>query len=111
MKLLNPMNQAVVVSSGQNKVDVAFTPVTGATSYKVFRTTSSGTYGASSLLGTAASSPYTDLLANAVTGAPITPATCTYQHSHEFYAQVAIPTSATSGAVEYRLRILYRYTA
>lgn len=104
-------SSVVTVGSGQNAVNLTWTAVTGATSYKVFRTTTSGSYGASSLLGTAATNSYTDLLANAITGQPLATATVTYQHCHKFYAQVAVPTNATSGAVEYRLRTLYRYTA
>lgn len=104
-------SSAVTVGSGQNAVNLTWTAVTGATSYKVFRTTSSGSYGGSSYLGTAATNSYKDLLAVPITGAPLGAATVTYQHKHDFYAQVAVPTSATSGSVEYRLRILYRYTA
>lgn len=101
----------VTVGSGQNAVSLTWTAVTGASSYKIFRTTSSGSYGASSYIGTAATNSYTDLLANTTTGQPLAKATVTYQHSHEFYAQVAVPTNATSGSVDYRLRTLYRYTA
>lgn len=101
----------VTVGAGQNAVNLTWTAVVGATSYKIFRTDTSGSYAASSLVGTAATNSFTDLLANAITGTPLGVATVTYQHDHEFEAQVAVPTNATAGSVEYRLRILYRYTA
>lgn len=102
---------AVTVTGANNAVDLTWTAVTGATSYKIFRTTSSGSYGATSKLGTSATNSYKDLLASPVSGQPISPATVTYGHKHEFYAQVSVPTDATTGAVEYKLRVLYRYTA
>lgn len=104
-------SQAVVVGSGQNAVNVAWTAVSGATNYKVFRTTSTGTYGGTSLLGTAATNSYLDLLANTITGQPLSAATCTYQHHHKFNAQISVPTNATAGSAEWRIRILYRYSA
>lgn len=104
-------SSAVTVGNGQNAVNLTWTAVTGATSYKIYRTTTSGSYSASSLVGTAATNSYKDLLANTITGQPLGAATVTYQHKHAFYSQFAAPTNATAGAVEWRLRILYRYTA
>lgn len=102
---------AITVGVGQNAVNLSWTAVTGATSYHIYRATETGVYGASSYIGEAATNSYKDLLANSITGQPKATATCTRQHKHEFYLQEAVPTDASPGAVEFRIRTLYRYTA
>jgi len=63
-----------VASGSTGSVVLSWTPVSGATGYKIYRTTSSGTYGATTLISTvkAPIATYTDTAASASTGTPPT---------------------------------------
>lgn len=103
-------SSAVVVASPNNQVDLAWTAVTGATGYKVYRTTSSGTYTTPALVGTVETNSLTDTLATPTTGAPLGTATVTYGHQHDAAMKLAVPSDATAGEIESKTRILYQYT-
>lgn len=101
---------AVTVDSSNNKVDLTWTAVAGATSYKVYRTTTSGTYTTPALVGTATTNSFTDTLAIPTAGAPLATATVTYQHKHVVDAKIVVPTNATGGAVTMGTRVAYSYS-
>jgi len=100
----------IVVESPDNAVQLSWTAVEGATGYKIFRTVDSGIYNGYSFIGLSASSNYTDRLASPLAGVPLSVATVTFQHSHKASLQPVIPPSITPGSVEFRVRVLYRYS-
>lgn len=103
-------SSAVVVASPNNQVALTWPAVTGATGYKVYRTTTSGTYTTPSLVGTVETNSLTDTLATPTSGAPLATATATYGHKHDVEGKLSIPADATAGQVECKTRTLYQYT-
>jgi hypothetical protein len=59
-----------VVAGANNAVSLDWTPIPGALSYKLYRTTVSGTYGASSLVASVTTPPVTDIAAATSAGTP-----------------------------------------
>jgi hypothetical protein len=101
---------SVVITGTDNQVILNWDEVEGATSYKIFRTTSSGTYGASSQVGVVVgATTYKDIAASPSTGHPLAVATVQHGHKHIVDLQAVIPTDADAGAVELNTRILYKY--
>jgi hypothetical protein len=101
---------AITITGTDNQVVLNWDEVEGATSYKIFRTTSSGTYGASSQVGVVIGAiTYTDIAASPSTGQPLSVATVEHGHKHIVDLQAVIPTDADAGAVELNTRILYKY--
>uniref|UniRef100_A0A6M3IDA1 Uncharacterized protein n=1 Tax=viral metagenome TaxID=1070528 RepID=A0A6M3IDA1_9ZZZZ len=58
--------------AGAGKITLSWTAISGATSYKIYRSTTSGTYATPALMGTATTGAYTDTALAASTGAPPT---------------------------------------
>jgi hypothetical protein len=94
-----------------NKIDWSWTEPVNSLSYNLYRTITSGSYGASSLVEADIDigGVYTDLVETTITGTPKSVATVTYGHKHEVELNLVVPSSATSGAVDMHLRALYQY--
>lgn len=105
-----PESAAVTVTGSEDTVTITWTAVEGADSYKVFRSTASGTYNTPALVGSPSTNTYEDTAATPSSGAPVGASTVDYNHVQEVDLKAVVPTDATSGAVEYKTRILYQYT-
>lgn len=93
-----------------NEIVWAWTAVTNAVTYNLFRTTSSGVYGASSLVSALiALATYEDKIETTITGSPKATATVTRGHKHETDLVLVVPTNAQSGAVDMNIRTLYQF--
>jgi hypothetical protein len=93
---------------GNNKIDWAWDEIDGANSYKLFRTTSTGVYGASCLVqGNILFNSLEDGYDTLLVGTPLGVATCTYEHYHEVEIEIIVPTTATAGAVSCKPEVRY----
>ncbi len=70
-----PSNEQSVTVGDGDEVTVSWTPVPGATSYKVYRSTTSGSYATPSLVGKSTTTEFLDTGAPATAGAPPVSAT------------------------------------
>ncbi len=102
-------SDAIVVESPNNRIDLVWDEVENAASYNIYRTTTPGSYGASSFIVNVTTPNYTDLITNPSIGQPKEEATVTYQHAHIIKERLDIPTTATGGAVEMELVVSYSY--
>jgi len=93
----------------ENSVALSWNAVSGAVSYKVYRTTESGVYGAVSFVGDASSNEFVDLLSSLSNGSPLVTATVSAAHKHTVELSALVSTDATPGSVTFRIRVLYRY--
>lgn len=103
-------SDAVVVTGSDDTIAITWTAVANAASYKVYRKTEGGSYGASSLVATVLTNSATDILLTPGTGTPKVTATVTQQHYHAWEEVFSPDTDSTSGAVEFKTRVLYQYT-
>ncbi|KYC51588.1 MAG: hypothetical protein AMQ22_01279 [Candidatus Methanofastidiosum methylothiophilum] len=92
-----------------NQITWTWSAVTNAQSYKVFRTISRGSYGASSLVGSPVAATLVDVIETPTTGQPKGTATVTRGHKHEVDMVLVVPTNAQSGAVDMNTRVLYQF--
>ena len=99
----------VVVGAVDKAVDLSWDAVEGASSYKIFRTTTSGVYGSTSLLATVETNSFTDNLASPDTGEPLSEATVTYGHKHEIQRRAEVSTTASAGPMNWKYRVMYSY--
>lgn len=96
-----------IISS--NQITWSWGAAVNAQSYKVFRTVSSGSYGATSLVGSPTTATLVDQTETPITGQPKATATVTRGHKHEIDMVLVVPTGAQSGAVDMNTRVLYQF--
>ena len=99
----------IEVTSTGKEVQLSWDAVEDATSYKIFRTTTQGSYGSSSLLAEVETNSFTDNLASTGEGQPLAVATVTYGHKHEIHRRAEVPTTASAGPMNWKYRVLYSY--
>jgi hypothetical protein len=93
---------------GDNKINWTWDEVAGAESYKAFRTSSTGVYGASCLLqGNILTNVLEDGFDTLNVGTPLAVATCEYEHYNEVEIKIIVPTTATAGAVGCKPEVRY----
>lgn len=100
---------AVIVGTPNNQVSLTWTAVPDASSYKVFRTTTAGSYGANSLILNVATNSHLDVAASPTTGQPLETQTCTFGHKRSIFLRASPPTNASGGIQNWNLRVLYKY--
>ena len=99
-----------VYTTYYNALEYTWTLTAGATSYKIFRTTTSGVYGASSLVEKEVKeSPYIDILDITIAGEPLVTATNTYGHNHLIKRRLDASTNATPGQADCYVELRYTY--
>jgi len=101
-------NKVEVTSTGK-EVQLSWDAVEGAMAYKIFRTTSQGSYGENSLLAEVEDNSFTDTLASTSEGEPLSTATVTYGHKHMIQRRAEVPTTASAGPMNWKYRVLYSY--
>lgn len=99
----------VVVGAVDKAVDLEWDAVEGASSYKIYRTSTTGVYGSTSLLATVETNSFTDNLASPDTGEPLSSATVTYGHKHMIQRRAEVPTTASAGPMSWKYRVMYSY--
>lgn len=102
--------QSVEVSSPDNQVELEWDAVPGATGYRIYRSDTSGVYGESSFIAQTSSNEYVDKIASPGSGTPKTVASNSYGHKREIQLRANVGANATSGLVNFKVRVLYRYT-
>jgi len=93
---------------GNNKIDWAWDKVTNAETYKLFRSETSGSYGATSMLAKGIeTNAYEDKLCEPITGEPLASETVTYGHKWVIEIKIAVNSTANSANAEFYFEARY----
>lgn len=93
---------------GDNIITWGWDEVYGAVSYKIFRTQTTGVYGASCLVQAGIEeATFDDGFSTLLVGTPLGAATVTYQHKHVIEVKITVPTTATEGSLSFYPEVRY----
>lgn len=92
-----------------NAIRLNWTAVTGATGYRVYRTSSTGTYTDPCFKYETVTNQVDDDNAYVYEGEPLGSASNTFGHNHKVIRKLEIPSTATAGGVDFFAELRYTY--